>query len=434
MINRKADIFSGMQPQQIQQQAKISGGLLDALAAQKALSDKQAAKNQLAMAMQEDAKTVTQQNEEALTQRSQMEMAQGLSGILKNRQKRQDQNAKLIKNINPAMLKAMGRQPMGRRPMGRQPMLRAAQGGIVGFSNGGSTNESTAIPDALKKIYKYIMDLNKQQSGGIFGNLIGDRPFFDREVLGDSSFLPFMLPPIAKYGLQQGYGPEIPTLEGNVKEISPSSKIGGQGPFPNPPVEEAPVEEATGIGGGVTVPDPTGDMASPRERLIAFLTGRNTGRGLMGGGSRSRQLAEFDRNRRLENLAQFKAETDRQTAEASKELNRIRNDQLNFSALQTRYAALAKIYDEIAAEETEKFRDEINGLRKESENNPRMKESNDKKIRALELQIAANIAKRAGQESDMLGDYNIIAEMKALGERLRNYNFDASRGVRKVSD
>jgi hypothetical protein len=66
--------------------------------------------------------------------------------------------------------------------------------------------------------------------------------------------------------------------------------------------------------------------------------------------------------------------------------------------------------------------------------NPRMKESNDKKIRAIELQIASNIAKRAGQESDMLGDYNIIAEMKALGERLRNYNFDASRGVRKVSD
>ena len=394
MINRKADIFSGMQPQQIQQQAKISGGLLDALAAQKALSDKQAAKNQLAMAMQEDAKTVTQQNEEALTQRSQMEMAQGLSGILKNRQKRQDQNAKLIKNINPAMLKAMGRQPMGRRPM-----LRAAQGGIVGFSNGGSTNEDTTIPDAFKKIYKYIMDLNKQQSGGIFGNLIGDRPFFDREVLGDSSFLPFMLPPIAKYGLQQGYGPEIPTLEGNVEITRPSSRVGGQGPFPNPPVEEAPVEEATGIGGGVTVPDPTGDMASPRERLIAFLTGRNTGRGLMGGGSRSRQLAEFDRNRRLENLAQFKAETDRQTAEASKELNR-----------------------------------DITSLRNESERNPRMKESNDKKIRAIELQIAANIAKRAGQESDMLGDYNIIAEMKALGERLRNYNFDASRGVRKVSD
>ena len=88
MIDRKADIYSAMQPQQIQRQAKISGGLLDALAAQKALSDKQAAKNQLAMAMQDDAKTVAQQNEEALTQRSQMEVAQGLGGILKNRQNR----------------------------------------------------------------------------------------------------------------------------------------------------------------------------------------------------------------------------------------------------------------------------------------------------------------------------------------------------------
>jgi len=416
MIDRKADIYSAMQPQQIQRQAKISGGLLDALAAQKALSDKQAAKNQLAMAMQDDAKTVAQQNEEALTQRSQMEIAQGLGGILKNRQNRQNQNAKLIRNMNPAMLKAMG----------RRPVQRAAQGGIVGFSNGGSTNEDTTIPDSLKKIYKYIMDLNKQQSGGIFSNLIPP-------ITSDT--LPFMLPPMFKYGLGQGYGPEIPTLEGDVEEVVPSSKIGGQGPFPNPPVEapvETPVDEATGIGLG----RPTAELtdAEKRRRLLAFLSAPMTGRGLMGAGSPTRAVLNFDERRDAEDLVQFKAETDRQTAEASKELNRIRNDQLNFSALQTRYAALAKIYDEIAAEETEKFQADITGLRNESERNPRMKESNDKKIRAIELQIAANIAKRAGQESDMLGDYNIIAEIKALGERLRNYNFDASRGVRKVSD
>ena len=416
MIDRKADIYSAMQPQQIQRQAKISGGLLDALAAQKALSDKQAAKNQLAMAMQDDAKTVAQQNEEALTQRSQMEIAQGLGGILKNRQNRQNQNAKLIRNMNPAMLKAMG----------RRPVQRAAQGGIVGFSNGGSTNEDTTIPDSLKKIYKYIMDLNKQQSGGIFSNLIPP-------ITSDT--LPFMLPPMFKYGLGQGYGPEIPTLEGDVEEVVPSSKIGGQGPFPNPPVEapvEIPVDEATGIGLG----RPTAELtdAEKRRRLLAFLSAPMTGRGLMGAGSPTRAVLNFDERRDAEDLVQFKAETDRQTAEASKELNRIRNDQLNFSALQTRYAALAKIYDEIAAEETEKFQADITGLRNESERNPRMKESNDKKIRAIELEIASNIAKRAGQESDMLGEYNIIAEIKALGERLRNYNFDASRGVRKVSD
>tara|TARA_R100000664_G_C2749234_1_gene136647 strand:+ start:743 stop:2008 length:1266 start_codon:yes stop_codon:yes gene_type:complete len=416
MIDRKADIYSAMQPQQIQRQAKISGGLLDALAAQKALSDKQAAKNQLAMAMQDDAKTVAQQNEEALTQRSQMEIAQGLGGILKNRQNRQNQNAKLIRNMNPAMLKAMG----------RRPVQRAAQGGIVGFSNGGSTNEDTTIPDSLKKIYKYIMDLNKQQSGGIFSNLIPP-------ITSDT--LPFMLPPMFKYGLGQGYGPEIPTLEGDVEEVVPSSKIGGQGPFPNPPVEapvETPVDEATGIGLG----RPTAELtdAEKRRRLLAFLSAPMTGRGLMGAGSPTRAVLNFDERRDAEDLVQFKAETDRQTAEASKELNRIRNDQLNFSALQTRYAALAKIYDEIAAEETEKFQADITGLRNESERNPRMKESNDKKIRAIELEIASNIAKRAGQESDMLGEYNIIAEIKALGERLRNYNFDASRGVRKVSD
>ena len=424
LIDRKVKMYSMMQPQQIQ--AQLAKGsmkpLIDALAGEKVLNDKQAAANEITMSMQGDAKTVVEQNEEALMQKSQMEIAQGISGILKNRQNRQNQNAKLIRNMNPAMLKAMG----------RRPVQRSAQGGIVGFSNGGSTNEDTTIPDGIRAIYNYIMNLNKQKPGGIFGNLIGDRPFFDKEVLSDSSFLPFMLPPIAKYGLQQGYGPEIPTLEGNVeKEVprGPAFEMSGRG---TPPVKEAPVEVATGIGGGVTVPDPGG--ASPRERLIAFLTGRNTGRGLIGGGSRSRQLAEFDRGRRLEGLALFKAETDRQTAEASKELNRIRNDQLNFSALQTRYAALLKLYDEISAEEREKYQTRITALKNESEKKPRMKESNDKELQAIELEIASNIAKRAGQESDMLGDYNIIAEIKALGERLRNYNFDASRGVRKVSD
>jgi hypothetical protein len=41
------------------------------------------------------------------------------------------------------------------------------------------TNEDTTIPDGLKKIYKYIMDLNKQQSGGIFSNTLID----DQEVI-----------------------------------------------------------------------------------------------------------------------------------------------------------------------------------------------------------------------------------------------------------
>jgi len=413
-------MYSMMQPQQIQAQLKKGSPnpLIDALAAEKVLSDKQAAANEITMSMQGDAKTVVEQNEEALMQDSQMEIAQGISGILKNRQNRQNQNAKLIRNMNPAMLKAMGRQPMGRRPV-----QRAAQGGIVGFSNGGSTNEDTTIPDGLKKIYKYIMDLNKQQSGGIFSNLIPP-------ITSDT--LPFMLPPMFKYGLGQGYGPEIPTLEGDVEEVVPSSKIGGQGPFPNPPVEETPTEVATGIGLG----KPTAEVtdAEKKRKLLAALSAPMTGQGLMGAGSVSREVERFNERRDAEDLAQFKAETDRQTAAASKELNRIRNDQLNFSALQTRYAALAKIYDEIAAEETEKFQGQLNTLQTNTEKNPKNKESNDKKIRAIELQIAANISKRAGQESDMLGDYNIIAEMKALGERLRNYNFDASRGVRKVSD
>jgi len=422
LIDRKVNMYSMMQPQQIQAQLKKGSPnpLIDALAAEKVLSDKQAAANEITMSMQGDAKTVVEQNEEALMQDSQMEIAQGISGVLKNKQNRQNQNAKLIRNMNPAMLKAMGKQPMSRRPV-----QRAAQGGIVGFSGGqevfsSSTNEDTTIPDGLRAIYNYIMSLTKRK----------ETPYNSRVPnFMDPDYLDF----------NENVLNKIPTLEGDVEKVVPrldNSVLDMPAP-PDvaPPVEapvETPVDEATGIGLG----KPTAGLTDTekRRRLLAFLSAPMTGRGLMGAGSPTRAVLDFDERRDAEDLAQFKAQTDRETAEASKELNRIRNDQLNFSALQTRYAALLKLYDEISAEEREKFQTRINTLEISSENNPRMKESNDKAIEAIELQIASSIAKRAGQESDMLGDYNIIAEIKALGERLRNYNFDASRGVRKVSD
>lgn len=50
----------------------------------------------MTLAMQNDAKTVVQENEANLLGRTQQELAEGVSGVLKNKKNRMDQNLKRI--------------------------------------------------------------------------------------------------------------------------------------------------------------------------------------------------------------------------------------------------------------------------------------------------------------------------------------------------
>ena len=133
--NRKLAL-SGLNSQQLANRLKQSGGLLDALATQKILSQKEAFKRDMAMQMENSPKTIAQKNEEKLTQQSQMDIAEGVAGVLQNRKRRSDANAKMLAGIDPRKLKAMTKRPMGipNAPVPR--VQKAAQGGIVGFQAG----------------------------------------------------------------------------------------------------------------------------------------------------------------------------------------------------------------------------------------------------------------------------------------------------------
>ncbi len=133
--NRKLAL-SGLNSQQLANRLKQSGGLLDALATQKNLSQKEAFKRDMAMQMENSPKTIAQKNEEKLTQQSQMDIAEGVAGVLQNRKRRSDANAKMLAGIDPRKLKAMTKRPMGipNAPVPR--VQKAAQGGIVGFQAG----------------------------------------------------------------------------------------------------------------------------------------------------------------------------------------------------------------------------------------------------------------------------------------------------------
>ena len=152
-IDRKKLAMSGMPPDQVQRRLRGAGGLLDALAAQKLLSEKEAYKRDFAMQMEQRPQTIAEKNEERLKQLSQTDVAEGVAGVLQNRKKRQDANTKMLAGMDPRRLKAMTKRPMGipNAPVPR--VQKAAQGGIVGFQAGMTVPniDTTNDPAFLRK-------------------------------------------------------------------------------------------------------------------------------------------------------------------------------------------------------------------------------------------------------------------------------------------
>ena len=88
IIDKKKELnFYGLPQEEMQRRAKISGKLLDALATEQVIAEKESAKNAMILAMQDDAKTVVEENEANLLGRTQQEVADGVSGVLKNKKK-----------------------------------------------------------------------------------------------------------------------------------------------------------------------------------------------------------------------------------------------------------------------------------------------------------------------------------------------------------
>jgi len=147
-IDSRKLALSGLNSQQLADRLRRSGELLDALATQKLLSEKEAYKRDLAMQMEQSPKTIAQKNEELLKQQSQMDVAQGVAGVLQNRKRRSDANAKMLAGIDPRKLKAMTKRPMGLPNAPVPRVQKAAQGGIVGFQEGMGVNLLPMVADS----------------------------------------------------------------------------------------------------------------------------------------------------------------------------------------------------------------------------------------------------------------------------------------------
>ena len=138
----------GGMPQEVdprRPQGQIGGDLLKALAAQKLLKDKQMAERQLAIAQQADANTVVAKNEGELEKRSLDEVSKGVSGVLQNKQRRQQ------KNLQQLAAKGIA---TNRRPN----MMAMAQGGIVGFQEGQEVEGAEVDAETQNKIIEYVKE------------------------------------------------------------------------------------------------------------------------------------------------------------------------------------------------------------------------------------------------------------------------------------
>ena len=129
IIQQKTDAYRG-NPAALQQRHAQSKELIDLLALQKLKSEKDSAARNMQMQMQQQPGTIAQQLESEMVGRTKDEMLQGVAGVMKNNQARQQQRG----------------ASLGIAPQPRPNMQRMAQGGIVGFANGGT------VVEQIKKI------------------------------------------------------------------------------------------------------------------------------------------------------------------------------------------------------------------------------------------------------------------------------------------
>lgn len=185
LIDQKVNNLRGIgaDPNAVAQQSMQQGQLLDALAAQKAVYDKQKAMQEMQANASTEPRTVVEQNDNALRQMNAQQMAQQVGGLARMQAARQQQGAQ-----NQAQQRAaMPQRPMGApSPMGQgiaqipaqnMSARQMARGGIVSFADGGQAHsqmyrteqdliseiKSTQDPARKEQLIALLMNMRKTQ-------------------------------------------------------------------------------------------------------------------------------------------------------------------------------------------------------------------------------------------------------------------------------
>lgn len=344
LIDKKKKLFHGLPQEEMQRRAKVSGDLLDALATEKVLAEKADAKNALNLAMQGNQKTIVQENEDNLLGRTQQETAEGVSGVLKNKKARMDQNLKRVAQLGIGGAK-------------RPNMAAMAQGGIIGYFDGKAIDmENEKEEEERKKRFTNpglagIMQPNlKKLKEDAFTDIAKRSGITPREstITTDAS------------GFQKGTDNfNVPTTQLGKYE-PPVAKDRSQGittalpNMPNQNIIPPAVLEKENLPKDVEPGDSKEDLGEKNrkynewlERLLTVLSAPASGRGL-GGGNRARAYLQYSQ-RIFDNRAKIREiEADELEAKAKMDLNKLTSSELTYSRLVGRQTAIQKEIQKVA--------------------------------------------------------------------------------------
>ena len=140
MVQDKADAYRG-NPAALQKRSAMSKELIDMLALQKITSEKDAAARDMQLKMEQQPGTIAQQLEQKAVGQTKDEMLKGVAGVMQTNQ------AKQQANMQRAASAGIAGQP-------RPNMQMMAQGGVVGYANGGSVTEQIKKIQADRSLTK----------------------------------------------------------------------------------------------------------------------------------------------------------------------------------------------------------------------------------------------------------------------------------------
>jgi len=167
LIQQKEDVYRS-NPQALTQKYNKDKQLIDLLAMQKLKSEKESAARDMQLQMQQNPQTIAQQLEQELMTRTKEEAVQQIGDLAKQNQSKKQNNlnkvaAQGIPSIKPPTPRAAPTAPQQAPARPQQaPPVRAAQGGIMRYSGGGSTSV-TVTPEEIAA-YKKRGDPRSNQS------------------------------------------------------------------------------------------------------------------------------------------------------------------------------------------------------------------------------------------------------------------------------
>ena len=221
IIDQKVDAYRG-NPQALQKRYSQNQELMDLLALQKLKTEKENVARDMALQAEQTPSTIAEQYEQQLVSMNKNEMANQVAGVLGQKQKQAVQRQQDM-GITPQQRPQQRPQgaPQGIANQPRPNMRGMAQGGIVGYQEGGKLSRLEQALEALGMTlqeYKFLPQLEKDAL----------QPYIDKEYVNQRKEFTVPPMPIVEEFKRRGKATEAKedeakeAVESRIDKLSPS--------------------------------------------------------------------------------------------------------------------------------------------------------------------------------------------------------------------